>query len=185
MKNFKKFLEEVTVKGNPGIPGEGGKKQGESDYLKDVESRAKQKLDIKPSDISRKDPMGRPMPSQTEIRLGRELMSLLGQSIKYTSGHEDELSELAIKIFQYMYNDLIERYEIELDIKIVKPGKVKKFMDDQEEEQENPVMPDFKEVVEEDIKNEVFKRKIANLIIQGEAKNTKHILHSDQIKEGL
>ena len=25
MKDFKKFLEEVTIKGNPGVPGEGEK----------------------------------------------------------------------------------------------------------------------------------------------------------------
>jgi hypothetical protein len=185
MKNFQSFLEEITIKGNPAVPGEGGKKEGESEYLKDVEARAKQRLELRPGDISRRGPMGQPMPSQTEMRLGRELMELLGQSMRYTSGHEDELSGLATKIFQSMYNDLIERYEIEVDIKIVKPGKVKQFMDEQEEEQENPVEPEFQEVVEEDIKNEVFKRKIANLIIQGEAKNTKHILHSDDVKDGL
>jgi hypothetical protein len=184
MKNFQKFLEEITVKGNPGIPGEGGKKQGESDYLKDVEARAKRRLELGPGDMSRRGPMG-PMPSPTEMRLGRELMGLLGQSMQFTTGHEEELSELATRVFTNLYNDLIERYEIEVDIKIVKPGKVKQFMDEEESEQENPVMPEFQEVVEEDIKNEVFKRKIANLIIQGEAKNTKHVLHSEEIKEGL
>ena len=184
MKSFQKYLEEITIKGHPGIPGEGGKKEGESEYIKDVEARAKQRLELRPGDISRRGPMG-PMPSQTEMRLGREIMGLLQQSLEYTSGKEEELSELATKVFYSLYNDLIERYEIEVDIKIIKPGKVKQFMDEEEGEQENPVEPEFQEVVEEDIKNEVFKRKIANLIIQGEAKNTKHILHSDEIKEGL
>ena len=45
--------------------------------------------------------------------------------------------------------------------------------------------PKFKEVVEKDIIDEVHKRKFANLIIQGEAKNTKHILHSEEVEEGL
>ena len=40
MKSFQKFLEEVTIKGNPAIPGEDGKKPVVKDYLRDVESRA-------------------------------------------------------------------------------------------------------------------------------------------------
>jgi hypothetical protein len=57
---------------------------------------------------------------------------------------------------------------------------------DESEEEENPeAEAEFIEVTEEDIRNEVHKRKIANLIIQGEAKNTKHILHSQEVKDGL
>ena len=185
MKNFKKFLEEATIKDNPGIPGEPNKKDGESKYTNDVERRAKDRLGITDRDTQRRMGPRGPMPSETEIRTGMELMQLLERSLGFTNGKEDELSELAEKVFRNLYQDLIDRYEIELDIKIIKPGRVKKWMDDQEEEQDNPPDPEFKEVVEEDIRNEVHKRKIANLIIQGEAKNTKHVLHSEEIKDGL
>ena len=185
MKNFQKFLEEATISGNPGIPGEPNNKEGETKYTNDVERRAKQRLGLTDRDTQRRQGPHGPMPSETEMRTGMELMQLLERSLGYTNGKEDELSELAEKVFRNLYQELIDRYEIELDIKIIKPGRVKKWMDDQEEEQDNPPDPEFKEVVEEDIKNEVHKRKIANLIIQGEAKNTKHILHTDEIKEGL
>jgi hypothetical protein len=188
MKNFQKFLEEASVKGNPGFPGENEKKPGESEYLSDVERRAKQRLGIRPEDTQRRmqmTPMGpMPVPSEKEMRLGRRLMELLKQSLEYTSGKEEQLSQLANVVFLSIYQDLVTRYEIELDIKIVKPGKVKQFMDECEDCEQDPP-PQFKELTEEDIKNEVHKRKIANLIIQGEAKNTKHILHSDEVKEGL
>ena len=188
MKNFQKFLEEASVKGNPGFPGENGKKPGESEYLSDVERRAKQRLEIRPEDTQRRmqmTPMGpRSVPSEKEMRLGRRLMQLLKGSLEYTSGKEEQLSQLANVVFLSIYQDLVTRYEIELDIKIVKPGKVKQFMDESEQDEQDPP-PQFKELTEEDIKNEVHKRKIANLIIQGEAKNTKHILHSDEVKEGL
>ena len=188
MKNFQKFLEEASVKGNPGFPGENGKKPDESEYLSDVERRAKQRLGIRPEDTQRRTqmtPMGpMPVPSEKEMRLGRRIMDLLKKSLEYTSGKEEQLSQLANVVFLSIYQDLVTRYEIELDIKVIKPGKIKQFMDECEECEQDPP-PQFKELTEEDIKNEVHKRKIANLIIQGEAKNTKHILHSDEVKEGL
>ena len=188
MKNFQKFLEEATVKGNPAFPGEGGKKEGEKEYLSDVEKRAKQRLGIRPEDTQRRTqmtPMGpMPVPTEKEMRLGGRIMELLKKSLRFTSGKEEQLSQLANVVFLSIYQDLVTRYEIELDIKIVKPGKVKQFMDECEDCEQDPP-PQFKELTEEDIRNEVHKRKIANLIIQGEAKNTKHILHSDEVKEGL
>lgn len=183
IKDFDKFFEEATVKGNPAFPGEGEKQPDENQYLSDVERRAKQRLNIRPGDESIITPMG-PVPSQKEMQLGRRIMQLLSKSLEYTNGKEKELSDLANVVFMSIYKDIVDRYEIELDIKIIKPGKVKKFMDDCEDCQMEPP-PKFKEVVEKDIIDEVNKRKFANLIIQGEAKNTKHILHSEEVEEGL
>ena len=39
MKNYKQFLEEISIKGNQGIP-------KDPDYLKNVEKRAKSKLGL-------------------------------------------------------------------------------------------------------------------------------------------
>ena len=186
MKNFQKFLEEISIEGNPALPGEGGRKDGETKWSSDVENRAKQRMGLRPSDITTG------APSATERQLGHRLMQLLGFDPRYngptsksfTDGNEDSLSNLAVLVFKNLYQELIDRYEIELDIKIIKPGRVKQWMDEQEESEPEPP-PEFREVTEEDIKNEVYKRKISNLIIQGEAKNTKHILHSESVKEGL
>jgi hypothetical protein len=179
IKDFDKFFEEATVKGNPAFPGEGGKKEGESQYLSDIEKRAKERLGVRPSDIR----TGM-MPTQKEMSLGNRLGSLLEESLKYTEGKEKELSDLANVAFMSIYQELINRYDVEVDIKLVKPGKVKQFMDECEDCQDTPPAK-FAKVVEQDIIDEVHKRKFANLIIQGEAKNTKHILHSDEVKEGL
>jgi hypothetical protein len=183
VNNYKKFLEEITISGNPGVPGEGDNKSpNDKNYLSDVERRAKDRLGITPRDTQR-GPGG--MPSEKEMELGSRIMGLLNKSLRYTAGKEDQLSELANRVFMNIYSELVDRYEIELDIKVIKPGRVKQFMDDSEEDDDMPTPPEFKEVVDEDIRNEVHKRKLANLIIQGEAKNTKHILHSDDVKEGL
>jgi hypothetical protein len=180
MKNFKKFLEEVDIKGNPGIPGEGPKRQGERNYLGDVENRALNRLQLNRGDMQTVP--GRP--SQTEMRLGRRLMELVPQSIQMSAGYERQLSELATNVIRNLYQEIIDRYDIELDIRLVRPGTIKDFMDE-DEEQDEPDMPQFREIKDENIRKEIHKRKIANLIIQGEAKNTKHLLHTEEVKDGL
>ena len=182
MKDFKKFLEEVDIKGNPGIPGEPDKRRGEPGYLSDVERRAKQRLGIRPEDMPRMTMRG-PMPSPKEMRLGGEMMELLGTSIEMSRGNEESLSKLATDVIYNIYKDVIDRYEIELDIKLVRPGRIKQFMDESDESDQQP--PQMRRITDENVIREIHKRKIVNLIIQGEAKNTKHILHSDEVKDGF
>jgi hypothetical protein len=108
--------------------------------------------------------------------------SLTYKSALLTRGKEKELEELATKAIKNLYQEIIDRYEIELDIQFIKPGKVKDFM---EECDEKPKMPEMEDIDDEETIKEIHKRKLANLVIQGEAKNTKHILHSEIIKDGL
>lgn len=183
MKDFKKFLEEITIKGNPGVPGEDPNTRGENPYLNDVERRAKQRMNIRPQDVSTRTPFGN-IPSRKERELGQQLMGHLQRSLEFTRNHEDDLSQLAEQVFRNLYQELMDRYSIDLDVKIIRPGRVKEWMDGQGDG-EQPPPAEFRRVTEEDIKNEVYKRKLANLIIQGEAKNTKHILHSDDVRDGL
>ena len=172
LKDFEKFLEEITIKGNPAIPGEGEEREGEKPYLTDVEKRAKERMQI--------------TGAQSTGDLGSKLMSLLAKSNEYVKGNEKKLEDLAAKVMDINFGWILDRYSIDLDIKLLKSGgQIKKFMDEAEEEENPEAEAEFIEVTEEDIKNEVHKRKIANLIIQGEAKNTKHILHSQEVKDGL
>jgi hypothetical protein len=180
MKNFQKFLEEADVRGNVGIPGEGEKKPGEPEYLSDVERRAKQRLGIRPEDMPRMGPMG-PRPSEKEMRLGMRMMQLLDESKKLSNDNKSELSSLVKDIIYNLYKDIIDRYEIELDIKLVNPREVKSFMEEGEESEP----PRMREITDPEVIKEIQKRKIANLVTQGEAKNTKHIIHSDEFKTGL
>jgi hypothetical protein len=172
IKDFEKFLEEITIKGNPAIPGEGEEREGEKPYLSDVEKRAKERMKI--------------TGDQSTGSLGSTLMSLLTKSSEYVKGKEKALEDLAKKVMEVNFGWILDRYSIDLDIKLFKSGgQIKKFMDESEEEENPEAEAEFIEVTEEDIRNEVHKRKIANLIIQGESKNTKHILHSQEVKDGL
>lgn len=184
MKKFQKFLEEVDIKGNPGIPGEGPqKKPDDKKYLSDVEKRAKDRLGIRPEDRPMMTPMG-PRPSRKEMQLGMEIGQMCSQALRKSDGYEKELSDLATDVIYNMYKSLVDKYQIELDIKLVKPRDIKPFMDECEE-CDMPDIPEMREITDPVLIKEIQKRKIANLIIQGEAKNTKHILHSDEVKSGL
>ena len=170
MKDFKKFLEEVTIKGNPGVPGEGEKQPGDKDYIKDTEARAKARLGVS----GRENPM----------QIGRRLMELVGQSQQSTRGREEDLENLAKEIILQNYGEILDG--VELDIKLVRSGAdVAQFMQECEDEQEDEEAPNFRQVKDPAIINKIHKAKIANNIIQGEAKNTKHIIATEEVKSGL
>jgi hypothetical protein len=171
MKDFKKFLEEVTIKGNPSVPGEGGKQPGDKDYLKDTEARAKARLGLS----------GRENPGQ----IGGRLMQLLQQSQQVTRGREEDLENLAKEIITQNYGEILDG--VELDIKLLRSGgQIAKFMKDCEEEQDDDEeSPNFRMVKDPATINKIHKAKLGNNIIQGEAKNTKNIIAMQEVKDGL
>ena len=172
MKDFKKFLEEVTIKGNPGVPNEGDKQPGDKDYLKDTEARAKARLGLS----------GREHPGQ----IGPRLMQLVDQSQQATRGHEEELENLAMEIITQNYGDILD--DVELDIKLLRSGsQIAQFMKDCEEEQDDSEeeAPKFRQIQDPATINKIHKAKLGNNIIQGEAKNTKNIIAMQEVKDGL
>ncbi len=174
MKNFKDFMnEEVSLKGSSGIPGEGSDRD-EKKYLSDVERRARQRLNVPREEDPRR---GRP---QQTMQVGREMMEIMQQSMQFVRGNEDALEELAERIIMQEYGSILDN--VDLDIKIVRPGAVKDFMD---EECEDCEPPSFQLLNDPEIKKEVDKRKIINNITQGEAKNTKRILAMPEVKNEL
>lgn len=170
MKDFKKFLEEVTIKGNPGIPGEGERKPGDVNYLSDIERRAKTRLGV----------TGREFPRQMP-EIGDRIMSLLRQSQSLTRGKEKELEKLAKKIILSNYGDILN--DVVLDIKLSNPQEITQNLSD--DDCDDCEIPKFRNVTDPDLIKRIHKAKLSNNIIQGEAKNTKHIIHSDEVKEGL
>lgn len=167
MKSFKKFLEEVTIKGNPGIPNEGDKKPGDKNYLSDLERDAKDRLGVRGANPREIIP---------------KLMQLIEQSKVLCRGKKEKIEKLAYDIIQNNFGHILEG--VELDIKLLDDGKeVSDFM--QEEEEENGEMPNFQEIKDKEVINKIHKAKIGNNIIQGEAKNTKHILHTEDVRKGI
>lgn len=168
MKNFNKFLEEITIKGNPGVPSEGERQPGDTNYLSNIETRAKDRLGL----------TGREHPSQ----FGPRMMQLLQTSLQMTRGKETELEKLATDVILDNFSDILQG--VNLDIKLVKSGQeVADFM--QEESDEQPEMPNFREITDPELIRRIHKAKLANVIIQGEAKNTKSILHKEEVKESI
>ncbi len=171
IKKYKSFLEEITIKGNQGVPGEDDN-QNDPKYLSDVERRARNRMGNR----------GRPLPEGDHMLIhqnGMEMMELVRQSLSMTNGKERELEELAKQVILSQYETILDG--VELDIKLVKPGEPSKMMDDGDEEEK----PEYKLTDDPELKKEVDKAKLLNNIIQGEAKNTKHILHTDMVKDGL
>jgi len=189
IKGYEKFLEEITIKGNPAIPGEDDDElKKKSPYLTQIEREEKAELGI--------------TGAQSSGSIGGQIGPLLKVSNSYIievddqgrviADHRKELEDLAVLVMEENYGWILDKYEIELDIKFIEARQINSFLDDQErheeEEDSEEAEAQFAELIEitdEDIRNEVHKRKIANLIIQGEAKNTKHILHSQVVKDGL
>jgi IDEAL domain len=158
MKSFKQFMNEADIKGNPAISPE---------YLTSLDKRA---------EASARD---------IEQRFGREMGSLMRFVMEVQSmqrGKEKQLEDLTRSVIEEQYGSILG--ETELDIRIpTDPREMKQQMDqEQPEEQETP---SFKEIEDEDTKTAIHKRKIQNMIAQGEAINSKKMLMGDTNMAGL
>jgi hypothetical protein len=162
LKKYTKFLKEASIQDNPAVPG---------GYRSGIEREEQQRMGVRSGDRGQ------------EMQVGGQLMQDLRRSQQLTQGKEEELSKLATDLISSIYSDLLKRYEIELDIKLVKPRDVKNFMDEAEESE--PDMESFREITDEDVKDEIHKRKIANLLIQGKAKGIKELLDSSIVQDGV
>lgn len=166
-------LMEAELKGNLGLPGEDG--EGEN-FLGKIKRQ-------KDAIYGRINPM----------QVGRELMSIQSYLSRKTKGKEKELEKLALDLINHLYGEVLG--DVEMDIKLVNSGEdVKDFLDDmteksnkpkkqkdeeeeeEEQEQETPETTETPEDIKRKIKLETDKRKIANLIIQGEALNVKTVI---------
>jgi hypothetical protein len=162
MKKYNDFIkEEIAIRGNSGIPGEAG--DNNPKYLNDVDNKGRE-------EIRNANPR----------QLFDEIMRLAGRSTRFKVGKEKELEAFAEEIIRNAYSGILD--DVDLDIKFVRNGKeCEEFMED-----EDPDMPTPPKMsMDKNLRMEVDKRKIANNITQGEAKNTKMIIEMPECKEGL
>ena len=159
MKSFKQFMNEADIKGNPAVSPE---------YLASLNKRA----EASAQEIERK--YGRDMGS---------LMRAVHQVQSIQRGKESQLEALTYEVIMQQYGTILG--ETELEIKIpTGPGQIKKVMKSDEEDQDQDT-PTFKEIEDVDTKVAIHKRKILNMIAQGEAINSKKMLMSDLNMDGL
>ena len=184
MKNFSQFIkEEVSIKGNKGLPEE---------KLRDIERKGAEK-------IRGEQPGG----------LIGQIMGLMRESGRFITGNQKKLEKLAEEVLRDTYPLILKNVDLDLQL-VTDGGKVADFMkkeekekeeelkeeekdkkqaeeeEDQEEEQEESDEQEQQQELDKDaLKLALDKRKFANNIIQGEAKNTKFILHQDITRDGL
>ena len=196
MKNFSQFNEEISIRGNKGIPPE---------KLREIEAEGAAKIrGAQPQQV------------------GGEMMRLMNQSQGFVRGNQRKLEELAVKAIRNKYGIILKNVDIQADI-VANGRAIDEFMKQEDAEKKKETQEAEKEKEEriqeleqqleeaeeedddkkeiEDILNKlqaqettlspeavemaVAVRKIMNNIIQGEAKNTKHMLHTDDVKDGL
>ena len=78
MKSFLEFLNEATIKGNIGVPGEGPEGRNEPSYLRGIEEEGRRKAAGDPRQI------------------GGRMMQIMDQNRSIIRGKEKELEEFEI-----------------------------------------------------------------------------------------
>lgn len=158
MKSFNQFMNEADIRKNPAVSPE---------YLSSLDQRAEASAQA----IERK--YGRDM--STLMRAVHEVQSM-------QRGKETQIENLTKQILLNQFGEILG--ETELDIKIpTGPGEIKQIM--KQDEIDDDSLPTFKEVEDEETIAAINKRKILNMIAQGEAINSKLMLLSDENMEGL
>ena len=92
----------------------------------------------------------------------------LHAAARITRGHERQLEELATRVFNHIYRGLVDRYKIVFDIKFTDQREIAGMVE-----------------INESLEEEKYKRKIINLVSQGESKNMMYVIHSQEIKDGI
>jgi len=141
-------MNEASLEDNKAIP---------DNYLKDTENKA--------IDILRRSGVNQ----QSMMRMMRLVQSV----VQLQNGKESALEKLADDTIRENYGTILDN--VILDLKLVKQGQVPPPPSDSEEQDD--AKDELKRLNDDNIKAEVDKRKIANNIMQGEAKNTHRFIH--------
>jgi hypothetical protein len=161
--DFKSFLNEASLEGNRGIPGEAGDMS--SSWLKKIDTEKGARM----ADFEREN-------RQDIMRF----MQLVGQSQQIQQGHEEELSRLTEEAFRTLFKSLLD--DVELDFKLGNDSR--EIVQETPEEQSNIEMK-IENIEDEKILNEIQRRKILRSIQQGKGLTSKAILNLPMFKNGI
>lgn len=160
MKSFNQFLNEADIRKNPAVSPE---------YLSSLDQRAEASA------------------VEIERKYGRDMMQLMRAVREVQAmqrGKESQVENLTKQILLNQFGEILG--ETELDIKIpTGPGEIKAVMKKDQMDDDSLDNPTFKEIEDEDTIAAINKRKILNMIAQGEAINSKLMLLSDENMDGL
>ena len=205
LKKYLKFLE-ANIRGNIGIPGE--EPGGGREYLSGVDARAQQRLNVRKDDMRQMMQYGPRMMelvqrSQRMMTGKKEDLEQLANDVIYNTykyildKYDVKLDIKFIDMGQVRnWMDEMDRRQEEMEERELEPDEelideieeAEGQVEEEEYQEEEPrfVQPQAQEELDqEQLKRELDKRKLANLVIQGEAKNTKHMLHTEEVRAGI
>lgn len=156
MKSFNQFMNEADIRKNPAVSPE---------YLSSLDKRG----EANAQELERKHGMG----------MGK-LMTAVREVQSIQRGHEKEIEDLTYKVVMEKYGEILG--ETQLDIKIPRdPREMQSMMSNGKNQDQS----NYKEIEDDATKAAINKRKILNMIAQGEAINSRLLLMSDSNFDGL
>ena len=158
-KNFKDFLNEASLKGNIGIPGESGEAPSWLDKVNREQRDAAMRFERENRDLLMNFPR------------------LIATSQRLQVGKEQELSDLSEKCIRQLFGTIIN--DIELDFKISR-AEVQQMLEETPDRPQN-----VEDIVDQKILDEIQKRKILRTIQQGKGLNSKAVLNLPMFKSGV
>jgi hypothetical protein len=158
-KNFKDFLNEASLKGNIGIPGESGEAPSWLDKVNREQRDAAMRFERENRDLLMNFPR------------------LIATSQRLQAGKEQELSDLSEKCIRQLFGTIIN--DIELDFKISR-AEVRRMLEETPDRPQN-----VEDIVDQKILDEIQKRKILRTIQQGKGLNSKAVLNLPMFKSGV
>ena len=158
-KKFSQFLNEASLKGNIGVPGEGGT---EGSWIDSINREQRDKV----RDFER-----------TNMDLLRDFPRIIQNSQSLQRGKEKELSELCQKSFYQLFGTLLD--DVTLDLKISQEAR--QMMSGTPETSKQKV----ENIVDQRVLDEIMKRKILRTIQQGKGLNSKSLLNLPMFKDGI
>jgi len=162
---FNSFINEATLKGNPAFPGEDPEKSSRA-FLNAIVGANKEEAERYVS------------PNAPDLNI----MANVAKARRFQAGHERELEELAEEAIRKVYGTFID--DVILDLKITNRPQ------EEMREKMEPGQSEKKvELEDQEIIDEINKRKVIRTIQQGKGLNIKEIINlpmvADRIKEIL
>jgi hypothetical protein len=163
--DFKSFVNEVSLEGNKGIPGEGG--DNSSSWLRKINTEKGARM----AEFEREN--------RQDIN---QFMQFVGQSQQIQRGHEEELSKLAEDSFRALFKSLLD--DVVLDFKVGN-GSREIVQETPEEQSNSNIEMKIENIDDERIISEIERRKILRSIQQGKGLTSKAILNLPIFKNGI
>lgn len=109
----------------------------------------------------------------------REIQQLMFRTINSQQGYERQLETLAEEVVQEYYGALLDN--VVLDIRIVMPGEPSQQMG----EPADGDPPEVENIEDEELRNEIYKRRVSNYLTSGSAISMHRIIHMPDYRDRL